>query len=506
MPLRIPAYAIATTSPRAPDPLCVAPVMVDGGTRFALDFDPTGMATEMSVLIQHLRHPRTREQDKEDRKRGGLFMPLPMPGEWESSSSKKNGSRFWSDPSAEVKVSGVRRQVITFHVNSYIYLYLNVESGEARLQLRAPVLWADGYEKAATFWLDAVLWMLTRTRCTLKEATHMGWRMTGLEVCSDIVGLHFWRHDADNFVGIVKTGERHHLIPEDQIQQAPTPQVRTFGIEAQKAETIDIGSRASPVSICIYDKESQIIAEKGGDWSTYEAVHKSNGWDGEAKIWRVELRFTKRGLVLEDKRGLRRLNPLTNKVENLPLLYDFRDPATAANEYALWLLWSYTTSRKRLIIPKARTRRKRCPMDWRWEVVSGICVPDREKLNNLRMYREVQKDAWKERTRRALMEYCRSGRRLAALYDQPNYLPEQVAQFAEDQLDDDERRLIGDYLKNYRGAQDPFIGDEIRRLGGTIWETWKVPPPPPPVQEEPPQWIQVKNPAKTYTIKRQTTH
>lgn len=477
------------------DVICVAPIMVDGGTRFSMDFVPEAMHPSFRTLIEHLRQPRSREQDQQDRARGGYIAPIPVPGRWDPG-TKGSKERFFHKR-AEIKVSGVRRQVIVIHIHGVIRLLLNVESGEARLQLKAPILWAEGYEKTAEYWLDAILWMLSCQRCTLEDCYPL-WRMSGLELCSDFTGLNFRKSDGEKWVGVRKTGNRFHYSED----------VEEFGYESD-AETINLGSRASPVSVCIYDKNSQVISQKGGDWSTYQAVHEAHGYDGISKIWRVELRFAKRGLILEDKRGLIRWNDQTEKNEKLPLLFDFRDPKTAASDYALWLLWAYTTMRKRLIVPDARTRRKRAPMDWRWQAVSELGLPDRSRLEYIRMHREVHRDAWKNRVRRAALQFARAGRQIAALHGRKDFNGPAILSFMDDSMKEAEREDLAEYMKAYADMQKAFIGQEIDTKGRDAWRNWEdgrerdgpearaVKP-----GERPDPWVPISAPTKTYVIKK----
>ena len=55
----------------------------------------------------------------------------------------------------------------------------------------------------------------------------------------------------------------------------------------RRISTIDFGSHASPVSAQIYNKSLE-IKKHGKGW--FEPIWKSNGWDVESTVWRVEFR------------------------------------------------------------------------------------------------------------------------------------------------------------------------------------------------------------------------
>jgi hypothetical protein len=56
----------------------------------------------------------------------------------------------------------------------------------------------------------------------------------------------------------------------------------------RRISTIDFGSHASPVSAQIYNKSLEIKKHRK-EW--FEDIWKSNGWDGESTVWRVEFRI-----------------------------------------------------------------------------------------------------------------------------------------------------------------------------------------------------------------------
>jgi hypothetical protein len=424
-------------------PTCIAAVMVDGGTRFALDVDPESFEDGSSAdrapsafrcLLTDLRLPTTREQEQAWRAEGGrsAMLPLPEPTFWARSIA------------AAVKVTGGRRESITLEVPDLVYLKLNIELGTARLQLKARGLWAEGYARMASRWLDLVLWWCTGRRCTLAQAHSAGWKTTGIEVCSDFVGFDFSEDDRKAFVGFKASELVHQFSRDDSV------------------ETINIGTRASPVSLCLYDKDVQLVKEKGGDDSTYRAHHLAHGWNGIDPRRRVEFRLNGRALHLLDRD--------TGEV------LDLRNPAVLADRDTLTKAWVQLAATKRLIVPDSSTRRTRCALDPRW--VAVIEAGGQLEHVTFRQSREAQTDAWNEATKRARRDAQRALHRVAALHDTDAPLGE-VLEYIEstgERLDADQGRT---YRENYREQREAFLGDEIRRLGGGAWQQHRARAKPP---------------------------
>ncbi|GAJ20655.1 unnamed protein product, partial [marine sediment metagenome] len=178
---------------------------------------------------------------------------------------------------AAVTVTGVRRQTVTLHVEKHIFVRLHLDHGVIEVQFKAGALWAlgggtEGFRRSASFWLGELTRLFLDGEsqgqvegCILRPhpkasygcsvARVLGWKMTGVEQCSDFTGLSFRREDARSFIGIKQTGVMDSEAPASQV----------FGSSAEKAETINVGTRASPVSVCLYDKTLQVEKVKGGD-------------------------------------------------------------------------------------------------------------------------------------------------------------------------------------------------------------------------------------------------
>ncbi len=404
--------------------------MLDGNTRFALDVEPAeldGAPAAFRRLVADLQLPVTSEQEKRWRSEGGRFCQLPLP----------QTNILTRGVAADVKVAGARRESLTFNVSYVAYFRINVETGAAILQLRTPVLWAVGYETAASRWFDLILWWMTGRRCTLGQAAHERWRTTGIELCSDFVGVDYSSRDQYNFVGFRATETIRQFSRDDSL------------------ETMNFGTRRSPISLCIYDKDLQIARKKGGDDTAYRALHKENGWDGMAPRRRVEFRVCGRGLQLYD--------------EDTGEYLDFRDPAVLANRMAMRVLWVLLAYKKRLVLPDTATRKERRHTDPRWVQVMA-CAAVSETLN-YRQTRETQTDAWHEAVKRAQRDSRRGMHRLAALHDvnHEKVRLSQVLSFMQDATPEDDKVAGKKYQGNYRATREEYLGEEIRTLGAARW-------------------------------------
>lgn len=299
--------------------------------------------------------------------------------------------------------------------------------------------------------------------------------MTGVEQCSDHTGLAFRRNDARSFIGIKQTGN----IDAD----APASQV--FGSSAENAETITIGTRSSPVSVCLYDKTLQVEKAKGGDRSMYEAAWRAGGWDGEATIQRVEMRMTGTGLRMERRD--------TGEV------IDLNDPATVADPERMATAWAWVTFRKRLVIRGSAERATRCKVDPRWAMIQRCAEgADLASLGEWRQARQVQADCWATAAERARRSTVQSLARMSALHGRtPSEVDVQAANGpANDRASLAEKARakvrvadytrsalleaaffavggasleeVGTYQFKYRQQWEPFIGEEIR-AGARLW-------------------------------------
>lgn len=420
--------------------------MVDGGTRGVLRAEPgfPDAPPAFRRVLDELARSTSRDDDDAERQRGGRVVALPL---------RDLDLYAGGEVVAAVQVGGTRREVITLYIEDVVWMRFNVETGEVRLQLKARSLWASGYESVAGRWLDLVLWWATGRTCTLAEAHAEGWRMTGIELCSDFVGVDFRDDDLASFVGF-----------------KATEVVRKFSRDG-RVETLNLGTRASPISLCIYDKDAQVVAAKRGDDSIYRATHLAHGWDGKSERRRVEFRLTGRGLQFQDDE--------TGEV------LDFRDPATLADRDALCRLWAVLCSKKRLVDLGSASRVERCKLDPRW---SSVLAASSQTLQvGFRQSRVSQLDAYDEAARRARRDLLRSAKRFAALHDRPEEDPVTTTRTALHVATDDERAAIEDYGVRYRRQREAFMGEEIRTRGPMVAPVLALPlARPVDLEDEPP--------------------
>jgi hypothetical protein len=223
---------------------------------------------------------------------------------------------------------------------------------QADVCLRAAALWADGYEHAATRWIDTVSWWLLGARVELDGAHALGWESKSVPIAVDYHGLSFTLDDIGLFVGLRDT------------------QAYCKGRELQ---TLYVGGERSPARWALYSKTEEIKARRGGDASIYAATWAhAPGYQTDREITRAELRLQGDGLTFVDCE--------TREV------IDLRDPAALADEAALAMVWSAIASQRRLVLP-GRSRKRRAETDPRW---TAIIDAARRAPPRLRQAREVR--------------------------------------------------------------------------------------------------------------------
>lgn len=393
----------------------LTPIMVDGGTRVHATL--TGQRPVVwADLLGELRRSDTPDS-------GWVGLPT-----W-------TGGRV----TARYTLTGTDRHVLTIHAVDRAWWRMNLKTGEVHLQFKAKGLWAHGYRIMADRFLGLVTWLETGRRTTVDDSHRWGWRMSGLEICADFMGLQFFREDAMHFLGGRMVGETNPLEPRDVWGADPDD----WG-DGTPVETINVGRRTtSPLSVCIYDKVRQIESVKAGDGSTYHAAWRATGWRGEG-VTRVELRFNKRALAME--------HPETGE------LLDFTNPATAADAGALSRLWAIACHKRRLIVPRSASRRERCSTDARWQDVSKVGATD--EPHAWRQLREVQADTHKERVRRSRRDAVKGLHRFAALIGADmSDAREMVAvlAYAMDTIEENP----AEYFARYGEEQREVLGPEI---------------------------------------------
>jgi hypothetical protein len=100
-------------------------------------------------------------------------------------------------------------------------------------------------------------------------------------LCVDVAG---WELAVGDAAAFVTRGHRRGLRLEDEDETPPGLQINLNG---RRCGTLDF-SKGAAHSCCIYDKTKEITVSRK-DWM--HEVWRSNGWDGEVKVTRVEFRY-----------------------------------------------------------------------------------------------------------------------------------------------------------------------------------------------------------------------
>jgi hypothetical protein len=347
----------------------ISGVNVDGGTRVRSRV-PLAMSPELEGQLLQICAPRSREQEAQIAREGGHLLRLRL----------LDGTTI----EGQARCMGIRRSRVSALFPDLLYVEIDLEAQEATVQAKARALWSEGAgARGWRVWCDRYLRALDRacfTTSTEGDALRERWRVTGVELCADAVGVSFSRADAGSFVGAhagssVASTERRDTV-----------------------ETIAVGTRASPLSVCLYDKDAEIKAARKAD--VYAQVHQAHGWDGEARRTRCEVRFSGIGLQWED--------PETGE------LIDLRDPIDLGQQRTLDVAWKLATFKRRMVIDDGATRRRRCPTDPRWQLYQRAAdVPEQPWSYRQRV--AVADETWTVRRQRAAERALRGAAAVAVL-------------------------------------------------------------------------------------------
>jgi hypothetical protein len=401
-----------------------SPVTIDGGTRFVLQArESYRTPPAWAAVVRAFEYGPAKRT-----------VQLPVPP----------GPDYAHPPRAEVVISGASRQVHTFLVPGSVWWRFNTETRQLLVQLKARQMWAAGagvigYEHSARYWVPILHALYCCEAIELEQAFARGWRVSGVEVCCDFAGLTFERNDAALFVGARKTGD-------------DSSRVTVWG-QGDSVETLNIGKRSSPLSLCLYDKAAQIEQTKAGDGSMYAAVHRACGWQGE-QLTRVELRGTGRGLQLE----------CSSTGECL----DLRDPAALCDAAAVALWWRVVCAKRRLVTPDA-SRLRRCSTDPRWLAVTAAATDAPALDDEWRQAREAHREAHAIRVDRSRLAALRGLARYGALHGRTIEgepaaveLLRDALQTAPDALD------LGDVGRDYARTQEQLLHAEIAQAAADL--------------------------------------
>jgi hypothetical protein len=211
-------------------------------------------------------------------------------------------------------------------------LHLGVGLGKhtqivAKARLSAAYLWATEIGDALTQ-LYAFLTSLLGSEPFLQ--------VSEAHLCVDVAG---WELAVGDAAAFVTRGHHRGLRLEDEDETPPSLQINLNG---RRCGTLDF-SKGAVHSCCIYDKTKEITVSRK-DWM--HEVWRRNGWDGEARVTRVEFRYKRECLC---EMGVKEA-------------YAFLDQLPS--------LWAYSTKQwLRHTVPTTDRNKARWPTSPLWEQV-----------------------------------------------------------------------------------------------------------------------------------------
>jgi hypothetical protein len=211
-------------------------------------------------------------------------------------------------------------------------LHLDVGLGKhtqivTKARLSAAYLWATEIGDALTQLYAFLIGMLGSEPFLQVSEAHL---------CVDVAG---WELAVADAAAFVTRGHRRGLRLEDEDKSSPGLQINLNG---RRCGTLDF-SKGAPHSCCIYDKTKEITVSRK-DWM--QEVWRSNGWDGEARVTRVEFRYKRECL----------------KELGVEEAYAFLDQIPS--------LWAYSTKQwLRHTLPTTDRNKARWPISPLWEAV-----------------------------------------------------------------------------------------------------------------------------------------
>jgi hypothetical protein len=211
-------------------------------------------------------------------------------------------------------------------------LHLDVGLGKhtqivAKARLSAAYLWATEIGDALTQVYAFLTGLLGLESVLQVSEAHL---------CVDVAG---WELAVGDAAAFVTRGHRRGLRLEDEDETPPALQINLHG---RRCGTLDF-SKGAPHSCCIYDKTKEITVSRK-DWM--QEVWRSNGWDGESRVTRVEFRYKRECL----------------REMGVEEAYAFLDQISG--------LWAYSTKQwLRHTVPTTDRNKARWPTSPLWQAV-----------------------------------------------------------------------------------------------------------------------------------------
>ena len=329
------------TKPRT---ACIAALVVDGGTSFAINRQANAW------------HPSIRE-----------LLRRTAPG-----APRVISGMGPSADSAAIARAGTPG-VVDLLFEGRAHVRFDARLGRIRAQTKAPALWAEGLAPWMCTWLA---WCASLAGASVSEDwANAGWRTSSVELCSDFINFPLRAEDAQMFTAHGKVRP-------------------TFGAGGL-VETIAIGSRDAAVSLNVENKTRQLQRtmrqrpERSIYWPRWSASGLLHGGDD---VTRVELRLSRRGI----EQVVRKHDP------------GFANPARLLDREALSQLWRTYLERIRLTLgDTTRQHRARSDPPWTAVVAAageGARLPKATEVYEIEF--ESARQRASRRCMRALQSYA----------------------------------------------------------------------------------------------------
>jgi hypothetical protein len=171
------------------------------------------------------------------------------------------------------------------------YLHLDHGAGNrnhiiCKARLASVLLWERG--------ADAAITLLYSFLVDLLGGEHFRLQVSEVHLCADSAG---WEMTVEEAQAFITRGHKHKVREaqsadeRDVNEPAPSDQDVPAGLEinlyGRRCTGFEV-SKGAAHACCLYDKTKE-LAKSHKDWM--QAVWEQNGWDGEARVVRVEFRY-----------------------------------------------------------------------------------------------------------------------------------------------------------------------------------------------------------------------
>jgi hypothetical protein len=176
-------------------------------------------------------------------------------------------------------------------------------------------------------------------------------QVSEVHLCVDIASWELCLEDVSSFITRSRSkGLRlcpTEIVVEDDGEDFVSPSDMRLQFAGRHLATLDF-SKGAPRACCIYDKTAEITVSRK-DWM--HEVWQSNGWDGKARVMRVEFRYKRECL----------------REMHVEEAYAFLDQIPS--------LWAYSTKQwLRHTVPNGDPNRARWPISPLWQLIQQASI------------------------------------------------------------------------------------------------------------------------------------